>query len=334
MSADRAALNIRPATKHMKQFLLWSALVALALSTKAWSQPSTYEPLQWTKFVKVEGQSEPVPEQWLATEEGRIAHSLKLPDSVPKTVAFDFDKAAWRAWKPGTPKVAVQYFKHLCATEAGEWIFKKVKDVEGFYFARPIVKVLDTDFMKDPFGPEMPWLERLGLITADKLPDQGEMFISQPTSNYRFVEQPQRDVGWQAGINEPYVRLFGYTREIFVKEGQVVADWNERTPMQVKGITELSVRYGYTWRGIKRAKDRENGIAGGEALIYDLQTKQLVAARRQFLIGFRNPRGAGAILWEIAASCPLSDRSGSQEFREFAFSVLQTIEPSTTYPKK
>jgi hypothetical protein len=160
------------------------------------------------------------------------------------------------------------------------------------------------------------------------------MFISQPHANYRFVEQPKRDVEWQAQIKDPYVRLFGYTREIFVKEGQVVAAWNERTPMQVAGVAQLSARYGYTWRGIKRTKDRENGIAGGEALIYDVQTKEVIAVRRQFLIGFRNPRGAGAILWEIAASCPLSDRSESQEFREFAFNVLQTIEPSTTYPKK
>jgi hypothetical protein len=318
----------------MKRTTNWLTAVAFTLSMGAQAQPSTYEPVQWTKFVKVDGQAEPVPEQWLTTEEGRIAHSLKLPDSVPKTVPFDFNKAAWQAWKPGTPKVAVQYFKHLCATEAGEWIFKKVKDVEGFYFARPIVKVLDTDFMKDPFGPEMPWLERLGLIVADRLHVQGEMFIEQPNSNYRFVEQPKRDVGWQSPINEPYIRLFGYTREIFVKEGQVVAVWNERTPMQVTGITTPSAKYGYTWRGIKRAKDRENGVSGGEALIYDLRSKEILAVRRQFLIGFRNPRGPGDILWEIATRCPLSDRGTGEEFKEFSFSVLQTIEPSTTYPKK
>jgi hypothetical protein len=318
----------------MKRTANWLTAIAFTVSMGALAQPSTYEPVQWTKFVKVDGQAEPVPEQWLVTEEGRIAHSLKLPDSVPKTVPFDFNKAAWQAWKPGTPKVAVQYFNHLCATEAGQWVFKTVQNVEGFYFARPVLAVLNTDFLKDPFGPEMPWLERLGLITADKLHRHGEMFISQPHANYRFVEQPKRDVEWQAQIKDPYVRLFGYTREIFVKEGQVVAAWNERTPMQVAGVAQLSARYGYTWRGIKRTKDRENGIAGGEALIYDLQTKEVIAVRRQFLIGFRNPRGAGAILWEIAASCPLSDRSESQEFREFAFNVLQTIEPSTTYPKK
>jgi hypothetical protein len=318
----------------MKHVTNWLAVAALVFSTQVHSQPSTYEPMQWTKFVKVDGQTEPVPEQWLATEEGRIAHSLKLPDSVPRTVPFDFDKAGWRAWKPGTPKVNVQYFNHLCATEAGEWIFKRVQNVEGFYFARPVVKELNTDRMKDPYGPEMPWLERLGLITAEKLPDQGDMFIEQPNANYRFVEQPKRDVAWQAQINEPYVRLFGYTREIFVKEGQVVAAWNERTPMQVTGIVQPSASYGYTWRGIKRAKDRENGIAGGEVLIYDLRSKEILAVRRQFLVGFKNPRGAGAILWEVATRCPLSDRGTNEELKEFSFSVLQTIEPSTPYPKK
>jgi hypothetical protein len=318
----------------MKTLANCLALAALALSTQVRSQPSTYEPMQWTKFVKVDGQSEPVPEQWLATEEGRIAHSLKLPDSVPKTVPFDFDKAAWRAWKPGTPKVAVQYFNHLCSTEAGEWIFKKVQNVEGFYFARPLLQERETDRMKDPYGLEMPWLERLGLIFSDKLQSHGAKFIEQPNANYKFIEQPRRNVAWQAHIGESYVRLYGYTREIFVKEGQVVAAWNERTPMQVMGTDQLSADYGYTWRGIKRAKDRENGIAGGEALIYDLRTKEILAIRRQFLIGLRNPRGVGAILWEIAASCPLSDRTEFQEFKEFAFETLQTVKPSTTYPKR
>ena len=225
----------------------------------------------------------------------------------------------------------MQYFNHLCSTEAGEWIFRKVQNVEGFYFARPQGEPT-TDTMTDPYGPEMPWIQRFFLLKGDYKPlDQARWLIQPPLYNYRFVEQPRRNTKWQSGIQEPYVRLFGYTRDYFVKPGQVVADWNEKTPMQVIGIPALTARYGYTWRGLKRARDREHGIAGGELLIYDLKTKEVLAVRRQFLIASHNPRGEGKAMWEVAGSCPQRPSDGlSTDFNKFAFDVLETIEPSTT----
>ncbi len=310
--------------------LLIAALLG-ACATGNCANASDYTPVKWTRFVQVEGQSEPIPEQWLQDPEAKIAHSLKLPDSVPKPVPFDFSKAYRKSWLPGTPKQSVQYFNHLCSTEAGEWIFRKVQNVEGFYFARPQGEPT-TDTMTDPYGPEMPWIQRFFLLRGDYEPlDQARWLIQPPLYNYRFVEQPRRNTKWQAGIQEPYVRLFGYTRGYFVKPGQVVADWNEKTPMQVIGIPALTARYGYTWRGLRRERDREFGIAGGELLIYDLQTKEVLAVRRQFLIASHNPRGEGKAMWEVAGSCPQRPSDGlSTDFNKFAFDVLETIEPSTT----
>lgn len=310
--------------------LLIAALLG-ACATGNCANASDYTPVKWTRFVQVEGQSEPIPEQWLQDPEAKIAHSLKLPDSVPKPVPFDFSKAYRKSWLPGTPKQSVQYFNHLCSTEAGEWIFRKEQNVEGFYFARPQGEPT-TDTMTDPYGPEMPWIQRFFLLRGDYEPlDQARWLIQPPLYNYRFVEQPRRNTKWQAGIQEPYVRLFGYTRGYFVKPGQVVADWNEKTPMQVIGIPALTARYGYTWRGLRRERDREFGIAGGELLIYDLQTKEVLAVRRQFLIASHNPRGEGKAMWEVAGSCPQRPSDGlSTDFNKFAFDVLETIEPSTT----
>lgn len=310
--------------------LLIAALLG-ACATGNCANASDYTPVKWTRFVQVEGQSEPIPEQWLQDPEAKIAHSLKLPDSVPKPVPFDFSKAYRKSWLPGTPKQSVQYFNHLCSTEAGEWIFRKVQNVEGFYFARPQGEPT-TDTMTDPYGPEMPWIQRFFLLRGDYEPlDQARWLIQPPLYNYRFVEQPRRNTKWQAGIQEPYVRLFGYTRGYFVKPGQVVADWNEKTPMQVIGIPALTARYGYTWRGLRRERDREFGIAGGELLIYDLKTKEVLAVRRQFLIASHNPRGEGKAMWEVAGSCPQRPSDGlSTDFNKFAFDVLETIEPSTT----
>ncbi len=306
-------------------------LIALAMLGNAPSaNGQAYQPVKWTEFVKVEGQSEPIPKQWLQDEEARIAQSLKLPDSIPKPVPFDF------GWGLGSSRSqSIAYFNHLCSTEAGEWIFKKVQNVEGFYFARP-QGAPTSDTMTDPYGPEMPWMQRLFVLMGDSKPlDQVGWLIYPPINNYHHIEQPRRDTNWQANVKEPYIRLFGLNREFFVKPGQVVADWNERSPMQVIGIPALTVKYGYTWRGVKREKDREHGIAGGELIIYDLQTKEVLAARRQFLIASHNPRGAGKAMWEVAARCQqLPAGPGSGEFTQFALDVLETIEPSTIGRRK
>lgn len=310
------------------------AIAALAIACAA-NAGEPYVPVKWTQFVKVEGQSEPVPAQWLQDAEAGIAYSLKLPESVPKPVPYAFEQPLWeRLWFNAHQKAAVRYFDHLCGTEAGEWIFKKVSKVEGFYFARPQGEPT-TDVMTDPYGPEMPWIQRRFMLTSDTPLDQGAWFIEQPKSNYRFVEQPRRDTSWQADIKEPYVRLFGYTREQAREpDGSLSAHWKDKTPMQVVGIPSLTAKYGYTWRGLKRARDREHGIAGGELLIYDLQTKEVLAVRRQFLIASHNSRGAGKAMWEVAARCEqLPAYPPIAEFSQFAFDILETIEPSTTGKK-
>ena len=311
--------------------LLIAALLG-ACATGNCANASDYTPVKWTRFVQVEGQSEPIPEQWLQDPEATIAHRLKRPDSVPKPGPFDFSTAYRKSWLPGTPKQSVQYFNHLCSTEAGEWIFETIKNVNGLYFARPKGDLpIPGEIMTDPYGPEAPWVERQLWLSSDTPLGQGALFVYPTFRNYHFVEQPRRNTKWQAGIQEPYVRLFGYTRGYFVKPGQVVADWNEKTPMQVIGIPALTARYGYTWRGLRRERDREFGIAGGELLIYDLQTKEVLAVRRQFLIASHNPRGEGKAMWEVAGSCPQRPSDGlSTDFNKFAFDVLETIEPSTT----
>jgi hypothetical protein len=81
----------------------------------------------------------------LATEEGRFAHSIKIPNPVPEDSGY----------KPGmTPE---QYFDHLCKTEAGEFIYKTVEHVEGLYMMRPRKEATDDELshlyaLEDPYG--------------------------------------------------------------------------------------------------------------------------------------------------------------------------------------
>jgi hypothetical protein len=65
-----------------------------------------------------------VPAEWVAAPEGKFAHSIKLPNPLPKDSGY----------KPGMS--SEQYFDHLCKTEAGEFLYKTVENVEGCATAR------------------------------------------------------------------------------------------------------------------------------------------------------------------------------------------------------
>lgn len=132
-------MNFIPFDRARSSVIVAAVALTAAVDT-AHSSATNSLPGPWTEFVQVEGQPLPIPVQWLDGPEARIAHSLKLPQSVPTPQPFDFEKARqdaawWKFWRPRTPKVAVQYFNHLCSTEAGQWVFKTVPNVEGLYFA-------------------------------------------------------------------------------------------------------------------------------------------------------------------------------------------------------
>ena len=81
----------------------------------------------------------------LATEEGRFAHSIKIPNPVPEDSGY----------KPGM--TSKEYFDHLCKTEAGEFIYKTVENVDGVYMMRPRRRATDYMLehlyvMEDPYG--------------------------------------------------------------------------------------------------------------------------------------------------------------------------------------
>jgi hypothetical protein len=48
-------------------------------------------------------------------------------------------------------------------------------------------------------------------------------------------------------------------------------------------VSKKKSRYSYTWRGIPRPHDREFGIAGGELILLDLETNEVLAVRRGYI---------------------------------------------------
>jgi hypothetical protein len=228
---------------------------------------------KWTTFVSVPGQPEPIPEQWLQDDEARIAHSLKLPDVVAKTVSFDFERARRKAWWPLAAEVGRQYFDHLCDTEAGDWLLKQGEPQRGLYNARPLRRY-ETAELQARYELEAPLLVRLHRI-PDTI-DSGSYFVNPPAITYEFVQEPRRDVDWQAEIEQPYIELSGF-------QAEMLAEGIEGHPMQLKGIERPTARYAVTWRGTRRKLDREHSISGVEIIVFERATREVFAIRRQFV---------------------------------------------------
>jgi hypothetical protein len=219
------------------------------------------------------------PEDWQATPEGRFAHSIKIPNPVPAD-------SGYRAGM--TP---AQYFEHLCKNEAGEFIFKTVDNVEGIRLLRPREPVNDYVFrdlyaMEDPYGH-----------MQEEAEEPGFQFVSPPMW-YAYLESPLRKTKRDPGYREfRHASLYtvpapGQTVERYYRKGPA----SDRRSLQLEYDTSGRARYGVTWRGIKRPNDREMGIAGGELIVLDLETNEVLGVRR----GYALYRGS----WEMTPLCP------------------------------
>jgi hypothetical protein len=247
----------------------------------------------------------------LATEEGRFAHSIRIPNPVP----------ADSGYKPGmTPE---QYFDHLCKTEAGEFIYKTVEDVEGLYMMRPRKGATDFELehlyaLEDPYGHEN-W-EATAPAPAFVHPGQ-----------YGFLEMPitdRREPDWrkkyvhsslmvppQPGAN--IQRYFGY-------------DGRNQKSLQKEYDVNRKSRYGYTWRGITRPHDREMGIAGGELIVLDLEANEVLAVRRGYIRSGDVRKNLTGVWWLGGHVCK-SD--STRLFRTVEY-IAQVLHPVPTQNKE
>ena len=253
----------------------------------------------------------------LATEEGRFAHSITIPNPVPEDSGY----------KPGM--TTKEYFEHLCKTEAGEFIFKTVDNVEGIMQMRP--RPLGTDdelhhlyALEDPYGEKYgeefsmgPNALKPGTIQgsyvnpwfSDAVKTQDFKKITykryRPDQNYKFLEKAIPASFRNPGDGARYLR---YTRpntdKLVFENDQYMYPRDQQPPLIEERVKELKSRYGFTWRGIRRPHDREMGIAGGELIILDVQTNEVLAVRRGYLASGRTRDTVGGIWWLGAAACP------------------------------
>ena len=247
-------------------------------------------PPEWAQREAVAGQPLPVPTVWLNGDpEARYTHNIKLPDSMPKPVPFDFKAAERKAWWPGSESVGIQYLRHLCATESGEWVFKKVAAQEVIYNARPLIQLppyQDYSLLESPAAAwsSLPWDWRNEKRFAGA-------FLLGPPHLYDAVEEPRRELAYQAGISSRYISIRHLSN-----------GGNEpRVNRMVQGIERPTAQYAVTWRGTVRSHDRESGINGIELIVYDRKTGEILAVRRNFFFLFEGskklPRACGKLTW-------------------------------------
>lgn len=196
----------------------------------------------------------------------------KLPDAPNPPV--------YKMWM-----TAKGYFEALCKAEAGEFIFRTIDNVESVYQVRPrrsasAAALRDRYVMEDPYG-----------YTDAEARTPATIFLGP--KKYRYFEVPTGRSG-SAGF---VVRFYGY---------------DDRDPKSLKKEydSKLKSRYGYTWREIKRPKDREHAIVGGELIVLDLQTNEILGIRRGFIISGKVPNVKSGIQWEIGAVCPAFNFNG------------------------
>lgn len=221
----------------------------------------------------------------LATEEGRFAHSIKLPPPHDKL------KNVWRDGMTGE-----EYFKALCEAEAGEWVFKKVDGVEGVRQLRPVDRTNYYGLLGVYFASEGAGIDFNG--------SKPEQYLVSPVGTkhekYSFIEIPDQN----AADDKKFLRFF--------RNSTVPID---RPPygVDVKSVSVPQSKFGYVWRGAERPHARENGVLGAELLIVDLKTNIVLAFRRSFVRFYFDPHYVDPRqMWP--ANCPNIKLDGSSSF--------------------
>ena len=192
-----------------------------------------------------------------------------------------------------------EYFKALCEAEAGEFVYKTVDEVEGFYEIRPRVEesdyaLSDRYVVEDPFG-----------YAQGERKEAYSDYVQPMKGRYKFMETPYF-VGEQLEIYRKYYHPSFFEKP---KQGQKFAKFEndklaEKHLMTKKYSESLTSNYGYTWRGITRPHDRELGITGGEMMVVDLKTNEVLGLRRNYSRSGYIKNNVTKFWWLTAASCP------------------------------
>jgi len=191
-------------------------------------------------------------------------------------------------WSYG--EISYAYFEHKCEKDAGEFIYRTVENVEGLFQIRPrdprdyFSRLRKGDIPEDPFGhtnteAQRPWL----------------LFVRNPSKGrYQFFES----------IKGPDLKSYDARRHKEFEPKPVYTGekyWlYERAGSSQYGsiylaeqTSELRSRYGFTWREMRDRWDELLGVYGGELIIKELDTDEVLGIRRGYVMINKYSRKGG-----------------------------------------
>ncbi len=222
----------------------------------------------------------------LATPEGKFAYSIQLPPPLDKPRVR---RADYRS--------AEEYFEALCEREVIQVSLKGPAYVEGVAFMR---------------APLIPWRNSLSSYSEEfaigSVPTNPEELLVRPNSPFVFVERMVRAEERKQFPIAKYLRF-------------------ERSPTDTKKflvqpIERISAKYGYVVRGTESFNDRESGIWGGEVLLVDLSTNDVVGIWRAFGRDAVDTSYTDQVRY-WGQPCP---GTGGRDYSHFLFNMLQAKE--------
>lgn len=233
------------------------------------------------------------PEYW---PEG--AKRVKWPDAPSKSVYR-------RGMKPK------EYWEALCKAEGGETVNRAAKDVEGVFELRP------RSFMTDYERVDRYVLEGAFLSTDILSWPEPEQSLVQPYGGkYLYIERGGRPGGGEVTAISRMDPAIAKERWQTGREGRFVTI---PKVLQRHSSPTYKATYAYTWRGISRERDRENGISGGEMIVVDLQSGEILGIRRGFALSGQGR--SGQVSWSNALLCP--SLVGAAPNANFLYRVLK-----------
>lgn len=264
------------------------------------------------------------------------------PNGTPPPITFPAPPAE-PTYKPGM--TSEQYFKALCEKESGDFVFKTVKDVEGFYLVRPMYYHGDQ-IRRELFANEAPYFEfsilQLGMYAFYQF-SRTYRFVEFPhvmTYPKHYIPPPGEWNDWSSYIDQPGNGPYWH----YSWDDRMNRHARQPVPRYFrKRIPALESRYALTWRAIERTGfDRDLGVAGVEALLFDLHSGEVLAYRRAFIRAilakpapFHGQTGNG---WNMDWQCP--SRTGNRtattapSLREFIEKALIPAPPLPTESKE
>ena len=231
------------------------------------------------------------------TSDSAFAHSIKLPPphDVPKDVYI-------------SGMSSEEYFKKLCDAEAGEWIFRKVQGVESIRFERPI-RTFPIGYQRVTYYTSEP-----GEI-AYKEPE--DYFVKLPLGKYTSIAyRVSSPTTSNHAFRYRVVERIGVSRANRPGMNSVATETFEYSASEV---SDPKGSYGVVWRGVKRrAAFHEHAVEGQEILVFETQSKQVLAVRRIFFQFFQDSNSQRQdARFAYAHACPQQMLSvGPQAFIE------------------